>query len=36
LATIVIAAGVMIIWRKRYLGIERAKQRRAMGHLGGK
>jgi drug/metabolite transporter (DMT)-like permease len=35
-ATIVIAAGVMIIWRERYLGIERAKQRRAMGHLGGK
>ncbi|MFO7805588.1 MAG: DMT family transporter [Paracoccaceae bacterium] len=35
-ATIVIAAGVMIIWRERQLGIERAKQRRAMGHLGGK
>ena len=35
-ACIVIAAGVLIIWRERVLGIERAKQRKAMGHLGGK
>ena len=33
-AAIVIAAGVLIIWRERQLGLERAKQRKAMG-LGG-
>ena len=30
-ASIIIAAGVLIIWRERQLGLERAKQRRAMG-----
>ena len=30
-ATIIIAAGVLIIWRERQLGLERAKQRKAMG-----
>lgn len=35
-ASIVIVAGVLIIWRERQLGIARDKQRRAMGHLGGK
>ncbi len=35
-AGIVISAGVLIIWRERQLGIERAKQRKAMGHPGGK
>lgn len=29
-AALVIAAGIMIIWRERQLGIERAKQRKAM------
>mgnify|MGYP003759451049 FL=1 len=29
-AAIVIAAGVLIIWRERYLGLERARQRKAM------
>ena len=29
-ATLVIAAGVLIIWRERQLGIERARQRKAM------
>ncbi len=29
-AAIIIAAGVLIIWRERQLGIERAKQRKAM------
>jgi drug/metabolite transporter (DMT)-like permease len=29
-ATIVVAAGVLIIWRERKLGLERAKQRKAM------
>jgi drug/metabolite transporter (DMT)-like permease len=28
-ALIIIAAGVLIIWRERQLGLERAKQRRA-------
>ena len=35
-AGIVILAGVLIIWRERQLGIARAQQRKAMGHLGGK
>ncbi len=35
-ATIVISAGVMIIWRERALGLQRAQQRKAMGHVGGK
>ena len=30
-ASIIIAAGVLIIWRERQLGLERAKQRKAMG-----
>jgi len=30
-AVIIIAAGVLIIWRERQLGLERAKQRKAMG-----
>lgn len=29
-ATIIIAAGVLIIWRERQLGLERARQRKAM------
>jgi drug/metabolite transporter (DMT)-like permease len=29
-AAIVIAAGILIIWRERQLGIERARQRKAM------
>jgi drug/metabolite transporter (DMT)-like permease len=29
-ASIVVAAGIVIIWRERQLGIERAKQRKAM------
>jgi hypothetical protein len=29
-AALVIAAGVLIIWRERQLGIERARQRKAM------
>ena len=35
-AAIVIAAGVLIIWRERMLGLQRAQQREAMGHVGGK
>ncbi|MDG0988902.1 MAG: DMT family transporter [Yoonia sp.] len=35
-AAIVIAAGVLIIWRERMLGLQRAQQRKAMGHVGGK
>ncbi len=35
-ASIVIAAGVLIIWRERILGLHRAQQRKAMGHVGGK
>ena len=35
-ASIVICAGVLIIWRERMLGLQRAQQRKAMGHLGGK
>lgn len=35
-ASIVIFAGVLIIWRERQLGLQRAQQRKAMGHLGGK
>lgn len=35
-AAIVIGAGVLIIWRERALGLQRAQQRKAMGHLGGK
>ena len=30
-AAIIIAAGVLIIWRERQLGLERARQRKAMG-----
>lgn len=29
-ATLVVAAGILIIWRERQLGLERARQRRAM------
>jgi drug/metabolite transporter (DMT)-like permease len=29
-ATLVAAAGILIIWRERRLGLERADQRRAM------
>jgi hypothetical protein len=29
-ASIVVTAGVLIIWRERKLGLERAKQRKAM------
>ena len=35
-AAIVILAGVLIIWRERQLGLERAKARKAMGQIGGK
>ncbi|MFT4742127.1 MAG: drug/metabolite transporter (DMT)-like permease [Yoonia sp.] len=35
-AGIVILAGVLIIWRERVLGLQRAQQRKAMGNLGGK
>lgn len=35
-AGIVILAGVLIIWRERVLGLQRAQQRKAMGHVGGK
>ena len=35
-ATLVVAAGVLVIWRERQLGLERSRQRRAMGHPGGK
>lgn len=35
-AGIVILAGVLIIWRERLLGLQRAQQRKAMGHVGGK
>jgi drug/metabolite transporter (DMT)-like permease len=34
-AVIIILAGVLIIWRERQLGIERAKQRGASGPQGG-
>jgi drug/metabolite transporter (DMT)-like permease len=34
-AAIVIAAGVLVIWRERVLGLERAKQRGATGNTGG-
>ncbi|MEL6839139.1 MAG: DMT family transporter [Pseudomonadota bacterium] len=33
-ATIVIAAGVLIIWRERRLGLQRAQQRKATGNTG--
>ncbi len=33
---IVICAGVLIIWRERKLGLQRAQQRKAMGQIGGK
>ena len=33
-ATIVVSAGIFIIWRERQLGIERAKQRKAMSPQG--
>jgi hypothetical protein len=29
-ASIVVAAGILIIWRERQLGLQRAKQRKAM------
>lgn len=35
-ASLVILAGVLIIWRERQLGLARDKHRRAMGHTGGK
>lgn len=35
-AVIVIAAGVLIIWRERKLGLQRAQARKAMGQIGGK
>ena len=34
-ASVVIAAGVMIIWRERQLGLKRARQRKATGNVGG-
>ena len=34
-AAIVIGAGVLIIWRERQLGLQRAKQRQATGNVGG-
>ena len=34
-AAVVISAGVLIIWRERALGLERARQRKAMGTVGG-
>lgn len=34
-ASIVIAAGVLIIWRERVLGLQRAQQRKATGNVGG-
>ena len=34
-AGIVIAAGVLIIWRERKLGLQRAQQRKATGNVGG-
>jgi drug/metabolite transporter (DMT)-like permease len=33
-ASIVISAGVLIIWRERKLGLERAQQRKATGNIG--
>lgn len=33
-ASIVIAAGVLIIWRERKLGLQRAQQRKATGNIG--
>ncbi|MEL6683610.1 MAG: DMT family transporter, partial [Pseudomonadota bacterium] len=33
-AGIVIAAGVLIIWRERMLGLQRAQQRKATGNMG--
>jgi len=35
-ACVVIFAGLLIIWRERKLGLQRAEQRKAMGHVGGK
>lgn len=35
-SAIVICAGVLIIWRERKLGLQRAQQRKAMGQIGGK
>ncbi len=34
-AAVVISAGVLIIWRERALGLERARQRKATGTVGG-
>jgi drug/metabolite transporter (DMT)-like permease len=33
-ASIVILAGVLIIWRERRLGLQRAQQRKATGNVG--
>ena len=33
-AAVVIAAGIMIIWRERQLGLERSKTRKAMSPQG--
>jgi len=33
-AGIVILAGVLIIWRERKLGLQRAQQRKATGNIG--
>ncbi|MEJ6396432.1 DMT family transporter [Yoonia sp. 208BN28-4] len=35
-SAVVICAGVLIIWRERQLGLERAAQRQAMGNVAGK
>lgn len=34
-ASVVIAAGVLIIWRERQLGLKRSQQRKATGNVGG-
>jgi len=34
-AILVIFAGLLIIWRELKLGLQRAQQRRAMGHVEG-
>ena len=33
-ATVVILAGVLIIWREQRLGLKRAQQRKATGNVG--
>ena len=35
-ASVVIFAGLLIIWRERLLGMQRAQQRKVMGRVGGK